>query len=261
MNARFLLFLLPLLLCLLPSMVQAQDLIYLKNGKILDVHIKSVNGGHINYSATKDGPKRFLSSSKAEKIVYERGRVQIFKERANKETLADAHNVLTLSPVNILVFGKAAGLGLGLCYERFIGQRHLVSVQVPFYLGLATDGTQDKIDRNLPHQVLETYYTAPGIRFHWLKPESRADFASGISVLFGNMNTVDSYVGNSTTAAPDFNPQNYLLTAITLDNDFTLYTKRKIAFGLHTAFGPVVGEYGMDGKWMVQIGLKLGRKF
>ncbi len=260
-SMRSLRFVLPLLLLCLPMLAVAQDVIYLKDGRTLEVHVKKITSGLIYYS--KPGaPMRSVNKSKAEKIVYERGREVVFKDSRNKQTAGEANNVLTIAPLNILVFGKLTGLGIGLDYERFIGERHLISIHVPFYLGIAVTNTGDGTNQNIPYDKAETYYTAPGIRFHWLKPEGKVDLASGVSVVFGNVNTSSAYpVVSGGSQRPEFNVQNFLFTAITLDNDFTLITKRKIAFGVHTAFGPILGDYGKDGKWMVQIGLKLGRKF
>ncbi len=163
--------------------------------------------------------------------------------------------MLTLAPVNLLVFGRQSGLGIGLDYERFIGERHLISIRIPVYTGFTTSE-----DVTLNYQPFEdgTYvWTAPGIRFHWLKPTSKVDLATGLSVLIGNVNYTyypnDSYTPNT--------DRQYLMTAVTLDNDFTVCSRRKVVFGVHRAFGPVFGDFARDGKWMVQIGLKLGRKF
>jgi len=247
-----------LLLCLLTitMAVQAQDVLYLKSGGTLEVYVKKVTGSLIYYSATPGSPQRFISKSKVERIVNQRGREQVFKEkRKSRETLADAHNVLTLSPLNLLIFGRHSGLGIGLDYERFIGARHLISVRVPVYAGITS--TEDVTYDYMPYEEGVFAWTAPGIRLHWLKPTSKADLATGISVTVGNVN--HTYYPNDGNLTSNTDEQ-FLFTAVTLDNDFTVYSKRKVAFGVHTALGPMFGDFG-GGKWMVQIGLKLGRKF
>lgn len=251
-----------LLLLLLPVLVKAQDVIYMKDGRTLEVHVKKITNTLIYYAAQPGAPVRYVSKSKAEKIVYERGREVVFKESRNKQTAGEANNMFTVAPFNVIAFGKLAGIGIGLDYERFIGERHLVSIHVPFYLGILSTQFGAEYVTDQPHDEGETYYTAPGIRFHWLKPEGKVDLATGVSVAFGNVNTVSTYAGNQYNSnLPDFNAQSFLLTAVTLDNDFTLVTKSKVAFGVHTAFGPVLNDFGKDGKWMVQVGIKLGRKF
>lgn len=246
-----------LLLLLLPALASAQDVIYLKDGRTLDVHVKKISGSLIYYAAKPGAPVRYLSKNKVEKIVYERGREQVFKASGSRKSVSEANNLLTLAPAHIMVVGNQVGFGIGLDYERFIGSGHLISLHIPIYAGYTTDQTYAETDNTfVPYSDAGMVYTAPGIRLHWLKPESRADLATGISVVFGNVNYT-SYTYNNNIGSS----QQFLLTAVTLDNDITLVSKRKIAFGLHTAFGPVFGDYGTGGTWMVQIGLKVGRKF
>ena len=239
---------------------QAQDNIFLKSGEVQEVYIKKISGDMIYYSGKPGGPQRYFKKSAVEKIVYRNGRTVIVDKPLTKAGKRHAErmrdNVLTLAPAHLLYFGAMNGLGIGLDYERFFGERHLLSVHVPVYIGVATDQGTDEYE---PFTDVVPFYTSPGIRLHVLKPSRKLDYAIGVSVVVGTV-TQTYNRENSYMPAPNVE-QRFLLTAVTLDNDFCLFSKRNVGFGLHTAVGPVLGDFGDDGKWMVQIGFKIGRRF
>lgn len=253
------------LLCLFCCTIaaNAQDQIYMKDGSVTEAYVKKIGSKMITYTATPASPQRFLKKSLVEKVVYKRGREVMMETRATiaaekrKSQMSNLHNMLTISPLPLMFWGNYSGIGLGADYERFVGKSHRLSVHIPVYVGLIVSAS---IEPGIDHNEAVIVYTSPGIRFHLLNPESRFDYAIGVSGLVGNAN--HSKVVINTTAGYPNEDQQYLLTAVTLDNDINLTSKRKkILLGVHTAVGPVLGDFGEDGKWMVQVGFKIGRRF
>lgn len=261
------LLLLFLLLCACSIGVKAQDHIHLKDGTVLDVYIKKITGSIIFYSSTPGSPRRFIKKEAVEKVVYKRGREvmmetpQTIAAAKRKDQLLNRHNVLTLAPLPLMFWGNYSGVGIGLEYERFLDkERHFMSVHLAGYLGYISNEDVNLDPDEYAYGEAYIVYASPGIRFHLLNPQKRADYAIGISGLAGNANHTQVY-SRLRIPAPDVDEQ-WLLTAVTLDNDFNFTSKKKkIIFGVHTAFGPVFGDFAKDGKWMGQIGIKLGHRF
>ena len=254
-----------LTLCLLAGVftLKAQDNIYLrKGGTTLEVKIKKVTGNMIYYTAPEGGPQRFIRKDAVERIVYKNGREVVMpdpEKRRAKQPIPS--NTITLS-LNAIVLGNISGLAAGLDYEHYFGARHLISVHIPVVIGEGTNqetGNDGNPITTVPYAEITSFYAAPGIHYHPINPKKRVDYAVGLSVVIGNLNRTDYY--ENTWIGGTNVDQQYLLTAITLDNDLNIFSKKKFAFGLHTAVGPVLGDYGKDGKWLVQIGFKLGLRF
>ena len=257
---KHLLLTLSLLFCVVA--VKAQDNIFLRKGGSIEVHIKKVGNSMIYYTALEGGPQRFIRKNAVERIVYKSGREVVMPDpnkRHGKEAIPS--NTLTVS-LNAIVLGNISGIGAGLDYEHYFGARHRISIHIPVVIGKGTNQQSDNegnLITSTPYAEIIPFYTSPGVHYHPINPEKRVDYAVGLSVVIGNLNRTDYY--EQTWLGGANVDQQYLLTAITLDNDLNLFSKRKFMFGVHTAVGPVLGDYGKDGKWLVQIGFKLGLRF
>lgn len=242
--------------------LKAQDNIYFRNGKVTEVRIKKVTANLIYYTAPEGGPQRYMHKDAVEKIVYKSGREVIIPDPNAKTTRrgrpAIYNNTLTIAPLHLLFMGNMTGIGVGADYEHYFGERHLISLHIPVYLGICTDNTLEKQDNDEPYTEGIPFYTSPGVRFHPIKPGKRLDYAVGVSVLIGNVNQT-TYYEDSRVGGPNTDAQ-VMLSGVTLDNDLNL-SRKKFLFGLHTAFGPLLGDYGKGGNWFVQVGFKLGRAF
>lgn len=259
--------LLLLWLCTCSILVKAQDHIHLKDGTVLDVYIKKITGSVIFYSSTPGSPKRFIKKDAVEKVVYKRGREvmmetpQRIAAEKRRDLMLNRHNTLTLSPLPLMFWGNYSGGGIGVEYERFVDkEKHLLSVHLAGYLGYISNEDVNLDPDEYSYGEAYIVYASPGFRCHLLNPQKRADYAIGVSGLVGNANHTQVY-RHLRIPAPDIDEQ-FLLTAVMLDNDFNFTSKKKkIVIGVHTAFGPVFGDFAKDGKWMGQIGIKLGRRF
>lgn len=174
----------------------------------------------------------------------------------SKKVFRNDPNVFSLNQ-GIGVFDGEAAIGIGVEYERFIDSKHSFSVSIPltYYAAgsFASGGSQDYIVR------MSGIYTAPGIRYHPLSPNQKADI--GIGLAFG----VGSYVRDisySTSYSGRNREADYSGTFTALLGQFNVNFRsaRHFMLGLHFSGGPMFPS-GRDVAMLVQAGVKFGWGF
>lgn len=122
-------FLMILLLAVISISVKAQDKIYRKNGKILEVKLIEIGTTDIKYKNLNDpdGPIYVLETDRVKKIVTADGKVQVFSDNLkDKESyegqLTKAIKVNFFSPLyGYFEFGYEKSTGVGKSYEVSVG--------------------------------------------------------------------------------------------------------------------------------------------
>ena len=169
-----------------------------------------------------------------------------YRERRSRN-LPEGKNVLTGSPVNLVVVNDYACYAFGFTYEHLFGPEEILGIQIPMHFAF---GSNDWLDGDDGH----FFYTAPGLQVHVAGAHRKFDYAVGPSVILGNLNE-RIYRGNN----PDYH-LNTFTTGVMVDNNLN-FQRRHFLFGIHMAFGTTFPNDSYDSQFFMQFGFRFGGRF
>ena len=259
-----------LVLVLLSAIGYSQDRIYRRDGKVLEVKIKTVGIVNIIYVKMSNitGPEYSVPKSEVEKIKYENGSEETFRQDPaleynnngaalwrNNNPYVFMPNVLAFAPIQLTENGIA---GVSLSFEHAIDKNGILSLYVPVILEFNTNtpGNTNNSDPML--------YLMPGIKIYPTGSFGIAKYAVGPSVVIAS--------GEKTGTGYDAsgNPINYMakshfLVGMMLNQSINVnptphfYIGSEFGFG-YTYIDKVGGvKQGVGG--LVQFSIKIGYRF
>ena len=183
-----------LLLCMFGIIsAQAQDKLFKKNGRVINVKILSVNESEIAYKKTNNpyGPDQYIAKTSVEKIRYANGKEEVFDDNTDGRQLvrkdnpewmgkatkngADGNNgIIYFSP--IVVTNNGYGTGFGVEYP--IDKAGTIRFNLPVIASITSD-TYNQYSGSM-------FYMTPGIKFYTnLHSRHRMKFSLGPSMVMG----------------------------------------------------------------------------
>ncbi len=248
----------------------SQDKIYRRDGKVIEVKIKNVGIVNIIYVKMSNisGPEYSVPKSEVEKIVYENGSEETFRQDPyydnnnnggglwrNNNPYVFMPNVIAFAPIQLTENGIA---GVSLSFEHAIDKNGIISFYLPVILEFNTNtpGNTNNSDPML--------YLMPGIKIYPTGSFGIAKYAVGPSLVIAN--------GEKTGTGYDAsgNPISYLakshfLLGMMLNQSINVnptphfYLGSEFGFG-YTYIDKVGGvKQGVNG--LVQFSIKIGYRF
>ena len=166
----------------------------------------------------------------------------------------DGRHIITFTPFCGIVAYKQFNPGVGFDYEYIIDKERGIGIHIPFALGYAGPDQSDFGTGNYKHTSV---YVAPGVRFHSSDGRGMVDFATGPSILVGNM--------HFTPQANYYNPGivgeafNYSMVGLVVDNSIN-FQRKHFMFGFDVRVGTLL-EKQEDTKFFLHFGMHFGGKF
>jgi hypothetical protein len=175
-------------------------------------------------------------------------------DRMDWEGGADGRHILSFTPFCGIVAYDQFNPGVGLDYEYIFDKERGIGFHVPFALGY-TGPEQDAFGNGYYKHT--SYYAAPGIRFHTSDGRGMVDFATGPSVLVGNIHfsPVEQY------STPGFvrDPYNYSMVGLVVDNSLN-FQRKHFLFGFDVRVGSLI-ERQENTRFFLHFGMHFGGKF
>lgn len=172
---------------------------------------------------------------------------------AKSDGLPFTHS-LSLTPFSGMVTYGQFNPGAGFDYEYIFNKEAGIGVHLPVMVGFSGPEQDDFFyGGSYRHTVA---YAAPGIRFHTGRRGGHVDFATGPSVLIGNMHfrPTDNYYSPA-----GLNPFNYGMLGIMADNSLNFY-RGHFAFGLDLRVGSML-ERQEGTRFFIHFGMHFGGIF
>jgi hypothetical protein len=161
---------------------------------------------------------------------------------------------LNFTPFGFTVTYKEFNPAAGISYEYMIDPEAGISFNLPVTLGYVGPEQSDfYYSQSYRHTV---FFAAPGVRFHTGRRRSAVDFATGPSIIAGNMSfrPTDSYYGPASGEA-----FNYGLLGLSADNSLNFY-RNHFAFGFDLRVGTMFEER-RDTRFFLNFGMHFGGIF
>ncbi|MEO6831327.1 MAG: hypothetical protein ABI378_03620 [Chitinophagaceae bacterium] len=180
------------------------------------------------------------------------------KKHSTKQTAFDfgADHIITFTPIAGIVSYGNFNPGIGFDYEYIVSRKLGMGIHIPVMYGF-NDVTY--VDYYNNYSLKRTcFFTAPGIRFHTGKKGGKVDFATGPSVLIGNMNFryKDDNGYHPSSAPSDYS---YNMLGIVVDNSLN-FTRNHFVFGFNVKVGTMADKHE-DSHYFMQFGMQFGGKF
>lgn len=168
-----------------------------------------------------------------------------------------ASHIITFTPISGIVSYGNFNPGVGFDYEYIVSKSIGMGIHIPVMFGF-DNGVNDVYNNS--YTVKNTcFFTAPGIRFHTGKMRNKVDFATGPSVLLGNMHFHYSEYGSGNSGSPLPSDYNYSMVGLVADNSLNV-TKNKFIFALNVKVGSMLDKH--EGThFFMQFGIQLGGIF
>ena len=177
---------------------------------------------------------------------------QPVRNNSKKSNDEEYRHSLSFTPFSGIVAYGNINPGIGFDYEYMISPEHGIGVHIPFAFGYA--GPEQDFYDEYRHT---TAYAAPGIRFHSGQSGSNIDFATGPSVLFGNMHF--SPTDNYNNPAILREPYDYNMLGFVVDNSLNFY-RRHFQFGFDVRVGTML-DVQEDSRFFLHFGMHFGGRF
>ena len=178
---------------------------------------------------------------------------QTMRNTPKKTEALDYRHSVSFTPFSGVVAYDYANPGIGFDYEYMISPENGIGVHIPVVFGFA--GPEQDFYNGYRHT---SAYVAPGLRFHTGKGNnSRVDFATGPSVLIGNL-----HFGPSDDYYNPGNPQesyNYNMFGFVVDNSLNFY-KGHFQFGFDVRVGSML-DVQEDSRFFIHFGMHFGGRF
>jgi len=172
---------------------------------------------------------------------------------SSKKTYADEYrHSVTFTPFSGIVTYGYLNPGIGFDYEYMISPENGIGLHIPFAFGFA--GPEQDFYDEYQHT---TAYAAPGIRFHTGQGRSDVDFATGPSVLVGNIHFRPTENYNNPGIIRD--PYDYSMVGFVVDNSLNL-SRRHFQFGFDVRVGTLL-EMQQDSRFFIHFGMHFGGRF
>lgn len=158
---------------------------------------------------------------------------------------------VAFTPIAGLISYDYGNPAMGFDYEYVFDTEHGIGVHIPFAFGFSVN--DDFSSGDYRHTQA---YVAPGLLFHTGSKRSRVDFATGPSIMFGNLHFSprDDYYHQYPVDA-----FNYGLVAFLVDNSLN-FNKEHFQFGFDVRMGPLLEQ--RDGnRFFIHFGMHFGGRF
>ncbi len=260
-----------LVLAFLSTIGYSQDKIFRRDGKVIDVKIKNVGVVNIIYVKMSNvtGPEYSIPKSDVEKIKYENGSEETFKQEAtieetnngggglwrNNNPYVFMPNVLAFAPIQLTENGIA---GVSMSFEHAIDKNGILSLYLPLILEFNTN-TPGNTNNSDP-----MVYFMPGIKIYPTGSFGIAKYAIGPSIVFADGEKTG--LGYDASGNPtSYLAQSHFLLGMMLNQSINVnptphfYLGSEFGFG-YTYIDKVGGvKQGVGG--LVQFSIKLGYRF
>jgi hypothetical protein len=224
--------------------VCAQDKIIKRNGTVISGKVTEVGIRDVRYQLNSDvnSAKFVVRKAELERIEFGNGETVLISERSARKTSGTSEqpeiasygkNIIMISPFKAL----DSGPGLGVSYERIVGENQYVGVIVPIsimfserYLYNSTSGSQNKYFTN--------FYISPGVKFYPFG-QRKITYAVGPNAMLGfarDIKTQYIYDGNGGQTVIDTPTKNFRL-GLLVNNYLNFQITSKINLGINGGLG------------------------
>lgn len=159
-------------------------------------------------------------------------------------------NIVTGSPLNLVVVNNYGCYAFGFTYERLLGNQEVVGIQIPVHFAFGNDdwlgGNEGRF-----------FFTTPGVQFHVAGAKRRFDYSVGPSLLLGNLYERDEYYNGNFN---QYRETNTFTSGILLDNNLN-FQRSHFLFGIHAMFGTTWWNSNYPNQFFMQLGIRVGGRF
>jgi hypothetical protein len=168
-----------------PVAAFAQDVLYKKDKTMQKVTLLEITNRTIRYKEWSDqeGVERVIDRRKVTKIKYQNGQEEVLNQAVNsrvshvrnrKSAEQYGRNLISISPI---FMSNTSIMGVGMIYERFLGNKDLFSFSLPVAYSFDNENANTRYSTML--------WVNPGGRFYATTSSGRARFGMGPSLFFG----------------------------------------------------------------------------
>ncbi len=269
--------LLAVIIALLATQTYAQDMIYKKNGSVINAKVEEVTHRIVKYKkeGNPDGPVYTIEKEEVAKIEYPNGGVDIFRElddvRRERNRQKYGKNLIALAPIQV-----TEGVGLGLSYERILDDNGIVSFHLPVAVAFTNQDYPDayssgtggsyyygSVTNNNP-----MYTIMPGLRIYPTSAFGVVRYSIGPNFVIGSgKKYIDEYIYDNKGAITDtvIGFKDQLLLGIVVTNSLNINPTKHLYLGMDLGLGftyinKIDGRV-RDTSPLVQFAFKIGYRF
>ncbi|WP_159470579.1 hypothetical protein [Dyadobacter sp. 3J3] len=224
--------------------LQAQDKLIKRNGTVIEGKVMEVGVREIRYQTNPEpnSAKFVIRKAELERIVFGNGEIFVINERVARgaseikrpSNSQSGENIILLSPFKAL----DSGPGLGISYERLLGENQYVGVVVPVSFMFNSEYYYNTYSgSNQKHYT--NFYVSPGVKFYPFG-QRKVTYAVGPNVMIGftkKLNSQYIYDNNGGQSTIILTPVKSFRLGLIVNNYLNFQITSRINLGINGGLG------------------------
>jgi hypothetical protein len=225
--------------------VCAQDKIIKRNGTVISGKVTEVGIRDVRYQLNSDvnSAKFVIRKAELERIEFGNGETVLINDRSARKTSGTSEqpdnaiygkNVIMISPFKAL----DSGPGLGVSYERIVGENGYVGIIVPLSL-MFKERYYYNQSTGSGNKYYSNFYISPGVKLYPFG-QRKVTYAVGPNLMLGftkNINT--QYIYDTSGGQPNIilTPVNHFRLGLIVNNYLNFQITSKVNLGINGGLG------------------------